>query len=441
MAVDVTLTDVASGYNRSAINDNFTGLATALQDALSRSGDSPNTMLADIDLNSNDLLNAGAVDVASLKVAGVTVTDATYVPDWKGPWVTSASYVVNDIVSEAGSTYICLIAHTSDTFSTDLTANYWELFAKQGGSGAGTGDMLAANNLSDVANAPTSRSNLGLGDVAVQNKASIDITGGTVTGITDLAIADGGTAASTASAAFTNLKQAATDTATGVVEKATSAEGTIPVADKFPDTVVTGEMIANLSTITDGTNGQVLKTDGARGFSFGASSGGGWEIADIHTWSADFASYTLTGLSVYKAVRVRTFLSLVSIAYLHIDARVSAGTWREIVRTPTAIGVGDSTNIDVRIDNFDNNLSVAYKPLLADRSNYGSGITADGTSPIGSGGGTPINGDEAGDFLPTQIHNLAYNEVWDEIRVLPSTGNIEGVNTSERGWIIVEGLL
>lgn len=41
---------------------------------------------------------------------------------------------------------------------------------------------------------------------------------------TDLAIADGGTAASTASAAFDNLKQAATTSATGVVELATTAE-------------------------------------------------------------------------------------------------------------------------------------------------------------------------------------------------------------------------
>lgn len=50
------------------------------------------------------------------------------------------------------------------------------------------------------------------------------ITGGSWTGGTDLAIADGGTGASTAANAFTALKQAATDTATGVVELATAAE-------------------------------------------------------------------------------------------------------------------------------------------------------------------------------------------------------------------------
>jgi hypothetical protein len=50
------------------------------------------------------------------------------------------------------------------------------------------------------------------------------ITSGTITGITDLAIADGGTGASTAAMAFANLKQAATTSATGVVELATDAE-------------------------------------------------------------------------------------------------------------------------------------------------------------------------------------------------------------------------
>jgi len=62
------------------------------------------------------------------------------------------------------------------------------------------------------------------GQLVVNALTNPTITGGSWTGGTDLAIADGGTGASTASAAFTNLKQAASDTATGVVELATAAE-------------------------------------------------------------------------------------------------------------------------------------------------------------------------------------------------------------------------
>ena len=51
----------------------------------------------------------------------------------------------------------------------------------------------------------TARTSLGLGSVATQASNNVSITGGSVSGITDLAIADGGTGASSASAARTNL--------------------------------------------------------------------------------------------------------------------------------------------------------------------------------------------------------------------------------------------
>ncbi|KGK99844.1 hypothetical protein [Thalassobacter sp. 16PALIMAR09] len=51
------------------------------------------------------------------------------------------------------------------------------------------GKLAAASNLSDLPNKATSRSNLGLGSMALQNSGSVAITGGSITGIA----LDGGT--------------------------------------------------------------------------------------------------------------------------------------------------------------------------------------------------------------------------------------------------------
>lgn len=56
-----------------------------------------------------------------------------------------------------------------------------------------------------VESGSTARTSLGLGTIATQNSNNVTITGGSITGITDLAVADGGTGASTASNARTNL--------------------------------------------------------------------------------------------------------------------------------------------------------------------------------------------------------------------------------------------
>jgi hypothetical protein len=60
-------------------------------------------------------------------------------------------------------------------------------------------------NLLDDADAATQRATLGLGTMATQSANNVNISGGIVSGITDMAVADGGTGASTAAAARTNL--------------------------------------------------------------------------------------------------------------------------------------------------------------------------------------------------------------------------------------------
>ena len=42
---------------------------------------------------------------------------------WKGDWVTSTQYIIDDIIKYGANTYVCIVNHTSGTFYTDLDSN------------------------------------------------------------------------------------------------------------------------------------------------------------------------------------------------------------------------------------------------------------------------------------------------------------------------------
>lgn len=60
---------------------------------------------------------------------------------WEGLWLAATSYQVNDVVENNGSSYICILAHTSGTDADEPgvglnSDTYWELMAEKGVTGA-----------------------------------------------------------------------------------------------------------------------------------------------------------------------------------------------------------------------------------------------------------------------------------------------------------------
>jgi hypothetical protein len=49
---------------------------------------------------------------------------------WRDVWAASTLYLVNDVISILGNTYICVVQNTSTSnFNTDYVAGYWQMFA------------------------------------------------------------------------------------------------------------------------------------------------------------------------------------------------------------------------------------------------------------------------------------------------------------------------
>ena len=106
------------------------------------------------------------------------------------------------------------------TVVTDSSANWGTAYTERRQWNGSATNLAAA----------TGRTSLGLGTIAVQSAGNVDITGGTITGITDLAVADGGTGASDANAARASLGlaigtdiQAFDDTLKSLAELSTGA--------------------------------------------------------------------------------------------------------------------------------------------------------------------------------------------------------------------------
>lgn len=114
----------------------------------------------------------------------------------------------------AGTDYLApaAIGVSVQAYDADLTAlagvasgtDVLPYFTAPGTAGSTT--LTAAGRaLLDDANATAQRATLGLGSIATQAADAVAITGGSIAGITDLAIADGGTGASSAAGARTAL--------------------------------------------------------------------------------------------------------------------------------------------------------------------------------------------------------------------------------------------
>jgi hypothetical protein len=127
--------------------------------------------------------------------------------NYKGTWNASTNIpILASSVGTKGNYYVVSTTGTTNLNGiTTWTQGDWAIFNGSAWEKVDNTDLVTSVAGRTGAVTLTTADVGGLGTIATQASSSVSITGGSITGITDLAVADGGTGASTASGARTNL--------------------------------------------------------------------------------------------------------------------------------------------------------------------------------------------------------------------------------------------
>jgi len=226
-----------------------------------------------------------------------------------------------------------------------------------GGSITGITDLAIADGGTGASTAAGARTNLQLGNIAVMNTSNVAFTGGTmnnvfitggeVTGlITPMAVADGGTGASTAAGARTNL-----------------GLGTIAVQDaNSANITITGGTIQSLSNpLGIAQGGTSATTAAAARAALGIATGGTTNVGTIATQNANAVAITggsITGITDLAVADGGTGASTAADARTNLGAAASATN--VIAGTGLSGGGALSANVTLQIASNSNGYGTRY---------------------------------------------------------------------------------
>lgn len=200
-----------------------------------------------------------------------------------------------------------------------------------------------------------------LGTIATQDANSVTITGGSVSGITDLAIADGGTGASTSTGAINNLLP----TQSGNNGKFLSTDGSA--------------VSWQSSNITDGDKGDITVT----------SAGSVWTVDTGAITTTKIADANVTGTKLENSgVTAAIYGSSTQIPVVTVDAkgRITSATVANVSNTGALIGVTvyDSSSTYAKATN---NPSFIIVEVTGGGGAGGHGGSTSASAAPGTGGG------------------------------------------------------
>jgi len=299
MAKKPTVTTLQSGFNSTEVlNVNFTNIREAFDNTLSLDGSTPNAMEADLDLNNNDILNAGSilingVDYIALgleyKNASAASAAAALVSENNAG--TSATSASNDAATIAGNLAAALAAQVA-------------------------AELAETNAETAETNAETAETNAAASAVTSANEAT---TATTQAGIATTQAGISTTKAGEASASATAASGSATDAATSATAAEAAldafqavylgAQATDPTTDLNGNALTTGDWYFN-------TTSNVVKV----------YSGSAWQVASFSAAGLLEASNNLSDVSSVTTARTNLGLGTAALTASTDYATAAQGT-------------------------------------------------------------------------------------------------------------------
>lgn len=159
----------------------------------------------------------------------------------------------------------------------------------------------------------------------------------------------------------------------------------------------------------------------------GLTASGGGLTTDSQQPTSDVTAVTSTGFSGCKVVSIWFAFTHnnASAAVYAIEGRVSGGTWRTIANVTALADSQSAIGGYVTIANFNQATEKLVSVLL-----YTSAVVLDDSSATNN----------VGTDATTSLAYVAFNEVWDEVRINSDTASsIEGSTADQRGRWYVAG--
>jgi hypothetical protein len=368
----VVLDPLQSTYlSNTKVNSNYDKIEAAIENTLSRDGTAPNAMGAVLDMGLHRVINVGAP---------VDPNDAVRLVDL----TTGGSVDLNATIHSRLATE--LIAGSNITITPSLSG-----YTIASTSVGGTGDMLKANNLSDLLNAATARTNLGLGTAATQSTSAFLQPGNNLSDLSAVATARTNLGLGTmALQAATSYLALTGGTLTGKLTTVTGASGaaslTIPHG-AAPTSPVDGDVWTT-------TLGMYVRVNGVTVGPLGQAGGAGALLATNNLSDLANASTARTNLGL------GTMATQASTSYLAL----SGGTMTGKINTLASAAGGAGVNWP--------HGAAPTSPVNGDMWTTTAGVFA------------RINGATVGPFAPSTGFLQASNNLSDVASITTSRSNL-----------------